>query len=1775
MQQDARSPEPLQSRTPLVVAVLVLALGILLTALAVGAMQRRIEDSARRQFNLQFDRLEASVRDQLDRPRTGLQALVGLFHANGRLTQASFQAWVASQDLNQQYLGVKGFGYLVRVPETGGTQPLALRALYFEPGQSAVGDATLPALHDTLAFISNTGQSALWPLSGSTNAPSGRAFLYLTPVYRTLSTYPDAAERLQALAGVVYAQIDLNELLLPSQAFAGRWADFDLIDGTRGGAREFIYTSSSHLSAVDGGVQADPLTQRRFSDQRTLGLGARTLELHAGSSAGFESEVNFNTPTIISVAGILLSGLLALFFWLLLAARGRAQTMALRMTADLNRLVQIVQRTNHLVFVGDAQHRIVWFNDAFSTFVDAELNVALGLEVGSLINLESNRSEGLSAFRNALARHSELRVQMPLTAQNGEQRWFDIDLRPETNARGKYTGFVVIAADITSQRAAADQVANAMRENEALLNAIDQHSIVSVTDPAGNIIFTNNMFSRISGYTREELLGKNHRILNSQQQPASYWTAMWKTISAGYIWRDTVCNRAKNGAHYWVDTVIAPKFDAAGGIEKYISVRSDVSQARHAQEDLQREREHLQAIVEGTHAGTWAWDLKNDHYRINARWASMLGYKLEELGQMTGARWQQFCHPDDQAAVQAAFERHFAGASEHVELEFRMQHHDGHWVFVQSRGKVNVWSAPGKPQLMSGIHLDVSQPHILQDHLHQNNQIMQSILENIPVALSVFNKELLLIAHNEKFGQVMEFPPELLTGPSVHYEDLMRFNLERGEFGDVEAASFVRERTKMALAPKNHHMERIRPNGTTLEIHGAPMPGGGFVTTYADITERKRAQAELQRTTSMLQSVLDSASEVAVITLDLTHSITLFNKGAQRMLGYAPHEVIGKLGLSAFFDAAEIEARGSALSAQLDRQVLGLQVVLDESVLGKRSEWTFIQKNGQRFAAALVVTPLTDATGTHTGYLAVSHDITQEKEHETRLQIATERAEQASTAKGQFLANMSHEIRTPMNAILGMLKLLQNTALDPRQQDYATKTESAARSLLGLLNDILDFSKAEAGKMELDLQPFDLDVVMRDLSVILSANVGTRGIEILFDVDARIPSALIGDSMRLQQVLINLGGNAIKFTEQGEVVISVLLQRCTARTATVLFSVRDSGIGIDAKHQQHIFSGFSQAESSTTRRFGGTGLGLSICQRLVSLMGSDLRLDSVLGQGSTFQFAIDLPLAEPLPTNHARAALAQLTREAPGAVLIVDNNPHARDCIATLARGLGWDATTCDSADAASRCISERALQDKAAFSVLLINWSLTDADCWQTAAQLKALQNAPTSVVIVMVTAHGRETLSQRANGTDAPWDGFLLKPMTTTMLAEAVVLARQHPSSPNAPGAGPATPRPRRLAGMRLLVVEDNLINQQVARELLGAEGALIDLAANGQLGVDAVARAQPQYDAVLMDLQLPIMDGYTASVTIRHELGLHDLPIIAMTANAMASDREACLAAGMNDHIGKPFDIAQLVDMLCRHTQFIPAPQAAVATATATTTTTAIPPAAVTGPAAPGTKSTSSTDHADNANADTNDWEGALQHLDGNLALYCDIGHAYLTEIEELLPLQSSWLTHQQLGEATRSLHTVKGLSLTVGAKPLSALCLRYEKELCKMHAAQQPISDTQRAELLAALRASVQQTSLELRAQLATWQPAPDAVTATTGADGLTPPECTQLVADLGHLRKLLDDENMESLEIHAALQQHYPGIADRLQLLQTAMSTFDFSKAVVQCDDLIREFGAHN
>ncbi len=535
----------------------------------------------------------------------------------------------------------------------------------------------------------------------------------------------------------------------------------------------------------------------------------------------------------------------------------------------------------------------------------------------------------------------------------------------------------------------------------------------------------------------------------------------------------------------------------------------------------------------------------------------------------------------------------------------------------------------------------------------------------------------------------------------------------------------------------------------------------------------------------------------------------------------------------------------------------------------------------------------------------------QRQRHEQSLRTACEQAEAATRAKSQFLANMSHEIRTPMNAVLGMLALLQGTALAHQQRDYAQKSEAAARALMVIINDILDFSKIEAGRMTIDHHPLQLDPLLRDLSVLLAANLGSKPIEVLYDMDARLPATVLGDAQRLQQVLTNLAGNAIKFTAHGQVLVSVQLRQpgtLGGAPALVDFAVKDTGIGIAAEQQSRIFDGFSQAEASTTRRFGGTGLGLAISKNLVALMGGELVVQSEPGVGSCFSFCLPLALAASPEGQHL---LGVPVATAPQSALIIDDSPVACELHALMLRHQGWHCDVALSGQLGLAQLQQRRQAGLPPYDVIYLDWRMPDLDGWETLQQIRAQDDALwRQCPVVMVTGNGRDYLGLRSSVEQGQLNGFLVKPVTASMLMEAA----RHLAASELASHAPAQQAVGRLRGLRLLVVEDNLINQQVAEELLCSQGAVVALAANGQLGVEAVQAAQPPFDAVLMDLQMPVLDGLSAARAIR-ALGYTELPIVAMTANAMASDRDDCLAAGMNDHVGKPFDIQDLCTRLLR--------------------------------------------------------------------------------------------------------------------------------------------------------------------------------------------------------------------------------------------------------------------
>lgn len=543
------------------------------------------------------------------------------------------------------------------------------------------------------------------------------------------------------------------------------------------------------------------------------------------------------------------------------------------------------------------------------------------------------------------------------------------------------------------------------------------------------------------------------------------------------------------------------------------------------------------------------------------------------------------------------------------------------------------------------------------------------------------------------------------------------------------------------------------------------------------------------------------------------------------------------------------------------------------------------------------------------GDVVVLTDITARRELAAAQKRAVEQAEEASRAKGDFLARMSHEIRTPLNAIIGMSRLALRTVLNAQQRNYVEKALTAGENLLGLINDILDFSKIEAGKLSLETVPFSLETVLENASSLIAHKTENKGIEVILRVGADVPRYLMGDPLRLGQVLINLAGNAAKFTAQGEIIIAVMVKEMKPDRVLLHFSVSDTGIGMSPEQLDGLFQAFTQADGSITRKYGGTGLGLSIVRQLLELMGGHISVRSEAGKGSCFDFCIELGICDDFPDKMTYSAdnLEKLN------LLVVDDNAASRELLGDMLLSFGVQFQAVDSG-AAALSVLEQGKKNGRPFDLVLMDWHMADMDGIETARRIRQQSDQPKIPAILMVTAYSKDDLKQQSEGLNI--DGFLTKPINASQLFNCINEALY--------GGLPAQIPPEhvfalemanavlQLKGARILLVEDNEINREVALGILADVPVTIDIAVNGYEAIRKVST--DHYDLVLMDIQMPELDGLNAAQQIR-ALGVKELPIIAMTAHAMSGDRQLSLQAGMNDHITKPIDPDGLIDILLR--------------------------------------------------------------------------------------------------------------------------------------------------------------------------------------------------------------------------------------------------------------------
>ncbi|WP_165493213.1 CHASE domain-containing protein [Hylemonella gracilis] len=762
------------------------------------------------------------------------------------------------------------------------------------------------------------------------------------------------------------------------------------------------------------------------------------------------------------------------------------------------------------------------------------------------------------------------------------------------------------------------------------------------------------------------------------------------------------------------------------------------------------------------------------------------------------------------------------------------------------------------------------------------------------------------------------------------------------------------------------------------------------------------------------------------------------------------------------------------------------------------------------------------------GYIVVSTDVTVLKQAEEALVKAKQKAEDATQAKSDFLANMSHEIRTPMNAILGLCYLLEQHPLSPTSREMVQKIHAAGKTLLTIINDVLDFSKIEAQHMVIEQVPFRLSDVLDNLASIMSASLGSKPLELIVGPPPEGTNFLMGDRLRLGQVLVNLASNAIKFTGQGEVEVRVDRLSDTVDGRVILrFSVRDTGIGIAPDKQEMIFHAFSQADTSTTRSFGGTGLGLAISRHLVALMGGRLQVHSAPGQGSHFHFELQFELSNPVDS-----ALPDMTHLR---VLVADDHEATRKVLVDIAHSLGWHADAVDTGEAAVARATE-SLADP--YDLLLLDWHMPGMDGLVAAVQIRELSQNETAPIIVMVTAYERERLASQdgAKATDA----IICKPITSSGLYNAVLEARRHRGELRSETARVTTAR--RLRDVRILVVDDSDINLDVARNILAGEGAVVASAEDGHTAL-AMLREQPYaYDIVLMDMQMPVMDGYVTTRLIRSIDALARLPVIALTAGAFSTQRALALEAGVDDFVAKPFEVDQLVQAILN---LVRRPGIGSSGMQADGGHALPPPSVQREVLEPQVRVVPASTQILNVDRALRVW-GEPGNLLTYLRKFAASHHVTARRLAELSPEPAAALAHQ-----------LKGAAAQLGLEQLAGLAGRMEILLRDGENAQEVLMALQNA-MEAALLA-IATYSADIRAEEVP-TPAADGSLPGAGPGGL--------VSGLAQLREALRSDDPAMVEpVLEALSAQIP--TTYLSALRAALAAYDFRGA----EGLVRELAA--
>jgi PAS domain S-box-containing protein len=1026
------------------------------------------------------------------------------------------------------------------------------------------------------------------------------------------------------------------------------------------------------------------------------------------------------------------------------------------------------------------------------------------------------------------------------------------------------------------------------RKIKAMSQAVDDALVM--IDGRGKVLFWNQAAENLFGYTVEEAMGMDFHemaVPEEARENARAGMRQFAKTGQGVLFgaarETTAINRM---AQVFPVEVNQSPFQVDDEWFVVVTVR-DITERKKADAALKSSENRVRAILDTINTGVLIVDPeKLTIVDVNPIAAQMIGLTREGI---IGHTCHQFMCPKavDDCPV--------------LDKDQKVENAEG--ILIAATGNqipilktVTPVNLGGEIFLLESF-VDISEQKKIEEAVRESEYRSRLILQSVGEGIFGTDAEGRCSFVNEATQQMLGYAADEMLGQSVH-DQIHHSHADGAPYEQKDCPmyhSFARGTTSTC-----EDEVLWRKDGSSFDVAytSVPMRKGdalvGAVVVFRDITERKRAEEALQEREYRLKTILTTSNE-GFWGIDNNARTIAANDAMCAILGRPEEEIMGRT-VFEFLDEENL----AIMKEQLRRRATG-ETGAYEVALSR--------PDGSKVPCLFNATPFHDKSGAKTGSFAMVTDITERKKMEEELIAARDKAELATRAKGDFLANMSHEIRTPMNAILGMTHLALKTDLTPKQRDYLEKIHLSANSLLGIINDILDFSKIEAGKLDMELIAFKLDEVLNNLATLVTVKAQEKeGLEVLFKTDSKVPRVLVGDPLRLGQILVNLANNAIKFTEHGEIVVSAELVNLGEKTAEVKFAVRDTGIGLTTEQIERLFTSFSQADTSITRKYGGTGLGLTISKRLVEMMGGRVWVESTPGVGSTFFFTAvfgvgsEVDKSRHVPPPDLRGIKA----------LVVDDNPTSREIFQGMLESFSFDVTLAATGEEGLEEIV-KSIEGRP-FDLVIMDLKMPGIDGLEASKRIKQDSRLSRIPAIVLVTAYGREEVMWQVEA--AGLDGFLIKPISPSVMFDTIMqaMAKDAPREPRPVGGKErALATLKGLEGARVLLVEDNELNQQVAMEILADAGIAVSLANNGREAVDAMDA--DRFDAVLMDVQMPVMDGYTATGIIRRDPRFKDLPIIAMTAHAMAGDQEKSTAAGMNDHVTKPIDPNQLFETLAR--------------------------------------------------------------------------------------------------------------------------------------------------------------------------------------------------------------------------------------------------------------------